>query len=240
MSGARAPLSLPAALLALGVTCAAGASVATPPAAAGDAPTGPPAGQAATPARSPRVPWQRDLRWADAVAQATATGRPILIDFTAAWCGPCKLLDVMVFNEPRVIAALQDVVLLQVDFDAPGPDALPGRFGVTSLPTLAWCAPDGSEVDRLVGYVSSARFLEIVSDWRRGTGVEAGLARRLADRPEAPDLLLESAQRLRRAGREREAVVALRRLLNLAATTDTLVTAAARRELSELIDSPQP
>lgn len=200
---------------------------------------GPPDGPTVAPARAPRVPWRRDLPWADAVALASARREPILIDFTAAWCGPCKLLDVMVFNEPRVITALEGVMLLQVDFDAPGPDALPERFGVTSLPTLVWCAPDGAEADRLAGYVSSARFLEIVADWRRGVGVETGLARRLADRPEAPDLLLESAHRLRRAGRDREAVVALRRLLNHAATTDTLVTAAARRELAEMAETPQ-
>lgn len=192
-----------------------------------------------TPARGPRVPWRTGLPWAEAIAAAQRAGAPILIDFTAVWCGPCRLLDVMVFNEPAVIDALADVVTLQVDFDAPGVDDLPGRFGVSSLPTLVWCDPDGREIDRLNGYVASSRFLGIVADWRRGVGVEAGLARALAAHPQSPELLFEAAQRHERAGRLREAAVALRRLLNLA-VADSSLAADARRSLAELMENEHP
>jgi thiol-disulfide isomerase/thioredoxin len=195
----------------------------------------------ATPAaavHAPRVPWRADLSWSDAVASARAGGKPILIDFTASWCGPCRLLDVMVFTETPVIVALADVVTLKVDLDHPGTDDLSRRFDITSVPTLVWCGADGVELDRINGYVNSARFLEMVADWRAGVTIDAGLDRRLAARPESPVLLLESARRHRRAGREREAVVDLRRLLNLGAVADTATLEDARQELVELTAAP--
>lgn len=187
-------------------------------------------------AHAPRVPWRGDLTWNDAVAVARGREQPILIDFTAVWCGPCKLLDVMVFTETPVITALADVLTLKVDLDHPGADDLPRRFGVTSIPTLVWCDADGVERDRFSGYVSSVRFLEMIADWRAGVSIDTGLARRLAARPESPGLLLESARRHRRAGREREAAVDLRRLLNLAAVADTATLDDARVELAELVE----
>lgn len=192
---------------------------------------------APTTARAPRVPWRGDLGWDAAVGLARGRGQPLLLNFTAAWCGPCKLFDVMVFNEGAVIAALADVLTLQIDLDHPGADELPRRFNVRSIPTLLWCAPDGTEIDRLVGYVSSERFLEIVADWRAGVGIDAGLARRLALRPESPALLFESARRLRGSGRDREAAVALRRVLNLASADSALMN-DARRGLLDLESGP--
>lgn len=189
-------------------------------------------------AHAPRVPWRTDLSWSDAVTSARNAAKPILIDFTATWCGPCRLLDVMVFNETPVIVALADVLTVKVDLDHPGADNLPRRFNITSVPTLVWCGADGVELDRVNGYVSSARFLEMIADWRAGVSIDMGLARRLAARPESPVLLLESARRHRRAGREREAVVDLRRLLNLGAVADTATLEDARLELAELTAPP--
>lgn len=185
-------------------------------------------------AHAVRVPWRTDLPWSEAVALAGRRGQSILIDFTAAWCGPCRLLDVMVFTETPVIRALENVLTLQVDLDHPGEDDLPRRFGITTIPTLVWCGPDGVERDRLNGYVSSARFLEMVADWQAGLTLDAGLARRLAAQPQSPALLLESARRARRAGRDREAMVTLQRLLNFSATADTALVTDARRDLAEL------
>ena len=229
MSG-RARVGVIAAGMLVSSLCRAAAAVAGP---AAPVPT-----IAPPPAQAVRVPWRVDLPWAEAVATAGRSGQSILIDFTAAWCGPCRLLDVMVFTESSVIQALGDVLTLQVDLDQPGADDLPRRFGITTIPTLVWCGPDGVEKDRLNGYVSSARFLEMLADWRAGLTLDAGLARRLAARPQSPALLLESARRSRLSGHDREAIVALQRLLNFSATADTALVTDARKELARSRESP--
>ena len=50
-----------------------------------------------------------------AVAAARADGKPVMIDFYADWCLPCKELDHKTFTDPKVIEALKGWVLLKAD-----------------------------------------------------------------------------------------------------------------------------
>lgn len=99
-----------------------------------------------------RVPWRQDPAWSAVLAEAGAdSGRSILIHFHAPWCGPCRLLDAMVYNESEVVDALADVVTVKIDIYRPANTEMRGRFVIERLPTLVWCAPDGQEVNRFVG-----------------------------------------------------------------------------------------
>lgn len=71
---------------------------------------------------------------------------PVLVDFWAAWCGPCKMMAPMFAKAAQTLEP--NVRLLKVDTEAL-PDVA-GRFGIRSIPTLI-LFKDGREVGRQAG-----------------------------------------------------------------------------------------
>ena len=72
--------------------------------------------------------------------------QPVLVDFWAAWCAPCRMLAPTVEAVAEKYAGNAHVVKLNVD-DNP---SVSQRFGIKGIPTLI-LFKDGSEADRTVG-----------------------------------------------------------------------------------------
>jgi thioredoxin 2 len=88
----------------------------------------------------------------DSFDEEIAASVPVLVDFWAPWCGPCRMVSPLVERLGAEHAGRLKVVKLNVD-DAP---AISARFGVQGIPLLV-VIRDGSEVDRLVGAAPLAR-----------------------------------------------------------------------------------
>lgn len=95
-------------------------------------------------------------------AEVLGAGLPVLVEFTADWCGPCRQLAPVLSSIAREEAGRLKVVQIDVDHN---PD-ITSRYAVLSMPTLM-VFQDGEPVKSMVGARPRRRLLQELEDWLR-------------------------------------------------------------------------
>lgn len=90
--------------------------------------------------------------------KALDSGKLMMVDFWATWCGPCKMLAPVMEAIAKDYEG-KDVVIGKVDVDEEG--SLAQRYGVMSIPTVIFLK-DGEEIDRKVGVMPPDAYLTVL------------------------------------------------------------------------------
>ena len=106
------------------------------------------------------------------LAQALSEKKPVILDFYADWCEPCRALDDQVFSDPQVVRMSRGFVALRVDLTRRQPyqEALLRKYEVRGVPTVIFLNREGIEERalRTESLVSRARFLDRMSSVLKG------------------------------------------------------------------------
>jgi thioredoxin:protein disulfide reductase len=113
--------------------------------------------------RGPAVAWSPYTQ--EVLEQARVQHKPVVIDFYAAWCSPCRELDEITFHDaPVVQKAKESFVMIKVDVTQGGNplhERLLREFSVKGVPTVVFLDPQGKEQEdlRLVDFLPPDQFL---------------------------------------------------------------------------------
>jgi thioredoxin:protein disulfide reductase len=118
--------------------------------------------------RGPGVTWNPYTE--EILKEAQALKKPVIIDFYATWCTPCRELEEVTLHQPDVVQlAEKDFTMVKVDVTKGGNpyhEELLKRYNVKGVPTIVFLDAEGKErVDlRLVDYLPPDKFLDHMRD----------------------------------------------------------------------------
>ncbi len=124
------------------------------------------------------MPTDGGIKWTlytpGALEQAKESGKPVIVDFYADWCSPCRQMDRTSFHDRAIVeAAAKDFVMIRVDLSLRGDNAkelVARSYNVLGIPSVIFLKPGGEErADlRIMDLTPPEEFLEKMTQLRKG------------------------------------------------------------------------
>lgn len=111
-----------------------------------------------TPSQKKAIDWQTNFN--EAIELAKEHRKPVMIDFWASWCSPCRKMNLEVWPDIEVIALSRKFVCISVDVDRN--KNLASKYGIRAIPSLIFTDSLGKETKKRVGYVRAKNLIPLM------------------------------------------------------------------------------
>jgi len=133
-------------------------------------------------AASGAIGWQAYS--AQSLHKAMEGNKPMMIDFYADWCIPCKELDKLTFSDPRVVELSGNFLMVKADLTqegSPQVQQLKQSYKIKGVPTLVFVDSKNHEIPetRAFGFINADEFLEVMNralEYSKSDGESAQLS----------------------------------------------------------------
>ena len=99
--------------------------------------------------------------WEEALQIAAKEGKPLFLDISASWCGPCKLLKANTFTDDKVGNYFNsNFVNVAVDGQKGEGVDLARKYHIRGYPTMIFLDSEGEVISRIVGYHDPKELIE--------------------------------------------------------------------------------
>ena len=160
--------------------------------------------------------------------EAKSRQQPLLVYFTASWCGPCKMMARTTLTNEAVVQTLAAVIPVALDIDEH--PKLAEQHGVRAVPTFQMLSPGGEAVATTTGYQEANRFLSWLTNGLNEVNQALERQKQFAERLAAADQSLREAspQSLQKAAADLIELCAGREGATQKSVQDRLAGLAAR------------
>ena len=113
---------------------------------------------------------RQNIAWVEnfnaALERAKTENKPVMVDFFATWCGPCRQMESQTYTDASVASELTNWISAKIDVDKN--QEVAQRFGIQAIPTTVLLEPSGKEIARESGYLGPQQFVSFVKKARPG------------------------------------------------------------------------
>lgn len=117
------------------------------------------------PAGASRIQWIYSID--SALVLSKQSQKPVMIDFTAEWCPPCRAMEDSTFNDIDIVKKSSKFITVRIDVDKQREIAVQyngnaRKYGGVGIPNLLFLNPDNKKLKHVVGFQNASRLSAVM------------------------------------------------------------------------------